>query len=63
MLPPKITVDRDLNERLLRAAQHAGYSTTEEFVQHVLERAIARLEDHEADQEVEKQLRGLGYLE
>ncbi len=63
MLSPKIKVDRDLYERLLRAAQHAGYSTTEEFVQHVLERAIARLENHEADQEVEKQLRGLGYLE
>ena len=63
MLSPKIKVDRDFYERLLRAAQHAGYSTTEEFVRHVLEREVARLEDHEADQEVEKQLRGLGYLE
>ena len=41
MLGPKIKLDKSLHERLVAAAQKAGYSSTDEFVTHVLERAVA----------------------
>lgn len=64
MLGPKIKLDKSLYERVAEAAQKAGYSSTDEFVTHVLERAVVDLEDvGGTDDEVEKQLRGLGYLE
>ena len=62
----KIKIDRSLYERLEEAAGRAGYATTDEFIQHVLEKAVtgAGVEEQSSDeQEVEKQLRGLGYIE
>ncbi len=50
-------------ERLTKAALRAGYASTDEFVKHVLEREVANLEEASAEEEVEKQLRGLGYIE
>ncbi len=63
MFSPKIKLDRALYERLAEAASRAGYATTEEFINHVLEKAAAGLEEASTDEEVEKQLRGLGYIE
>ncbi len=63
MFSPKIKLDRALYERLAEAATRAGYATTEEFITHVLEKAAAGLEEAATDEEVEKQLRGLGYIE
>jgi metal-responsive CopG/Arc/MetJ family transcriptional regulator len=59
----RIRIDPDLYRRVEEAARRAGYSSTEEFVRHVLEREVAQLEERAADEEVEKQLRGLGYIE
>ena len=41
----------------------AGYSTPEEFVEHVLERELAKLEDAGSDEEIVKKLQGLGYID
>ena len=41
----------------------AGYSSPEEFVEHVLEREIAKLEDAQTDQEIVNRLKGLGYID
>ena len=41
MFGPKVKLDRDLYKRLQRCAEAAGYSSTEEFVRHTLERAAA----------------------
>jgi hypothetical protein len=50
-------------ERVKRCADAAGYSSAEEFVEHVLEKELAKLEDAESDAEIVKKLQGLGYLE
>jgi len=63
MFGPKIKLDRDLYQRLARCAEAAGYSSTEEFIRHTLEKAAAALEDAESEEEVRKRLQGLGYLE
>jgi hypothetical protein len=59
----KIKIDKPLYERIEMAAQAAGYASTDEFIVHVLERETKKLEETAADGEVEKQLRGLGYIE
>jgi hypothetical protein len=46
-----------------RSAEAAGYSSPEEFVSHVLEQAVAALEEGDTDAEVSKRLKGLGYLD
>ncbi len=58
-----LKLDSDLWKRVEQCAAGAGYSSPEEFVEHVIERELARLEQAEASKEVERQLRGLGYLE
>ncbi len=63
MFSPKIKLDKPLYDRLSKAARVAGYATTEEFIRHVLEKTVANLEEAASDEEVEKQLRGLGYIE
>ena len=64
----KIKIDNQLHARLESQAQKRGYSSTDELIQHILEREINELEKEDggsgSDQaEVERQLRGLGYLE
>ena len=63
MFSPKIKLDKSLYERLVEAGKRAGYATTDEFIRHVLEKTVANLEEAATDEEVEKQLRGLGYIE
>ena len=53
----------DLWQRIQKCADQAGYSSPEEFVQHVIDKELARLEEGDPSEEVERRLRGLGYLE
>ena len=59
----KIKIDKDLYQRLTKSAQRGGYSSTDELIRHVLEREVADLEQKMDQEQVEKQLRGLGYIE
>ncbi len=59
----KIKIDKGLFDRLTQMAEQAGYSTTEEFITHVLEREVSAMDGASTDKEVEKRLRGLGYIE
>lgn len=59
----KIKIAKELHDRLVTAAQEAGYSSTDEFIQHVLERSISGQQELSDQEQAERQLRGLGYLE
>ena len=61
----KIKIEKDLHQRAERCAQDKGYSSVQEFVTHLLERALMdHQEQEQKDQEaVEQRLRGMGYLE
>jgi len=63
MFGPKIRLDRELYQRVKQCAEAAGYSSPEEFVNHVLEQAVSALEQSDSDEDVSKRLRGLGYLD
>ena len=50
-------------DKVKKYAAIAGYSSPEEFVQHVLEKEIARFEEGGADEEeIKKRMQGLGYI-
>jgi hypothetical protein len=60
---PKIKLDKALYDRVVAMAQKAGYSSVDEFVTHVLERELSKIEGAGSDEQVEERLRGLGYIE
>ena len=59
----RVAIDADLWDRIERCARVAGYASPEEFVNHVLEKELAPLEDVGSDEDLKKKLRGLGYIE
>lgn len=58
-----IKLEKDLFERVKRCADAAGYSSPQEFVQHILEKELSSIEEGESDEEILKKLQGLGYIE
>ena len=63
MFGPTIKLNKDLWDRVKKCAGAAGYSSPEEFVEHVLERELAKIEDTGSDEEIVKKLQGLGYID
>ena len=59
----KVKIGKSLYDRLAQIAKVGGYSSTDEFILHVLEKEAAKFDEADDDAEVEKQLRGLGYIE
>jgi metal-responsive CopG/Arc/MetJ family transcriptional regulator len=59
---PKIKIGKELYEKVKETAQKDGYSSLEEFVTHVLERELDRLNVDDSQEEVLDQLKGLGYI-
>ena len=58
----KVKLDKELIARVKRYSDIAGYSSVEEFITHALEKELAKLEGAESREEIEKRLRGLGYI-
>jgi len=59
----RIKIDKDLMDRLKKAADLAGYSSVDEFVVHVLENELAKVDEGgDSDEEIKKRLEGLGYI-
>ena len=59
----KIRIDKSLYDRLTEIAEVGGYSSVDEFITHILETEAGKFAEAQDDAEVEKQLRGLGYIE
>jgi hypothetical protein len=62
MLGGGIKLDKALVGRAKRYADLAGYSSVEEFIQHILEKELAKLEGSDSEEEIKKKLKGLGYI-
>ncbi len=58
-----IRLKKELWEKVTRAARLRGYSSVDEFAEHVLEREAERVTGEEPDDEVTRRLRGLGYID
>jgi len=63
MFGPKLKIEKDLYDRLKTCAEVAGYSSVDEFVKHVLEKELERIDGENADvEETKRRLKGLGYI-
>jgi metal-responsive CopG/Arc/MetJ family transcriptional regulator len=58
----KVKIDKNLLERIKVISKAAGYASHEEFIQHVLEKEIAKFDDAKNDADITEKLKGLGYI-
>jgi hypothetical protein len=58
----KIKLDDDIFSKLQQLSSQAGYSSPEEFIQHLIEKEISVLNEASSDEELKKRLQGLGYI-
>ena len=59
----KIKIDQNLFSRAKNVAAAAGYSSVEEFIVHMIEKELEKIESADDSQTIQERLRGLGYLE
>ncbi|HVG86733.1 MAG TPA: hypothetical protein VM820_19565 [Vicinamibacterales bacterium] len=62
MFGSNIKLDKALLARVKRYADLAGYSSADEFVTHVLEKELAKLDGSDSEEDIRKKLKGLGYI-
>jgi metal-responsive CopG/Arc/MetJ family transcriptional regulator len=59
---PKIKLSKELFEKVKQLAELSGYSSIDEFVAHVLEKEIAKVNKDDDKEKVKERLKGLGYI-
>jgi metal-responsive CopG/Arc/MetJ family transcriptional regulator len=62
MSTAKVKIDKALLDKIKKYAEMSGYSSTEEFIAHCLEKEVAKIEQADSEEEVKKKLKGLGYI-
>ncbi len=62
MAKGKVKIDSELLDKAKKVAETAGYSTVDEFVSHLLEKELKKVEDAVDEEELKERLRGLGYI-
>lgn len=58
-----VKLSKPLCDRARALVEKAGYSSLEEFIEHAMERDLARLEETDSKEALIEKLKGLGYLE
>ena len=58
----KVEFDKSVWARVEQFAAAEGYSSPEEFVKHVVEKALSKADEGEGEQGAKK-LKGIGYLD
>ncbi|MDA0667860.1 MAG: hypothetical protein O3A95_04895 [Planctomycetota bacterium] len=59
----KLKINKDIIERCKKCSEVAGYSSVEEFVEHILEKELKGIEGAgTSDEAITESLRGLGYI-
>jgi hypothetical protein len=62
----KVKIEGDLLEKVKQCSDAAGYESIDEFVIHMLEKETKKIipdESSTSKEEIQKRLRGLGYIE
>jgi len=63
MASKKIKIDKEIFVKAKKYSQTAGYSSAEEFISHILEKEIAKIEEGDDSVDaIKKRLQGLGYI-
>lgn len=58
----KINLDKELYKKVKQYADKAGYSSTDEFITHLLEQVVKPYKPDDYDEDVMQRLKGLGYI-
>ena len=58
----KVKLDKELLDKIKKYSELSGYSSSEEFIVHCLEKEIAKLEESDSEEDIKKKLKGLGYI-
>ncbi|PYT24162.1 MAG: hypothetical protein DMG57_29555 [Acidobacteria bacterium] len=58
-----VKLNKSLCRRAAQWAEKAGYSSLDEFIEHMIEKELAKLGEPDSKDDVIKKLKGLGYLE
>jgi hypothetical protein len=60
----KIKLEKDVHDKLKKLAEAAGYSSLDEFVNHILERELQAMDtgENQDPEAMREKLRGLGYI-
>lgn len=62
MFGSRVKIDRTLLEKATRYAAGAGYASVEEFIEHAIEKEMARADGGDSEEAIRKRLKGLGYI-
>lgn len=62
MFGPKVKLTKDLYDKVKQIAELSGYSSVDEFVVHVLEKEIAKVNQDDDEEKLKERLKGLGYI-
>ncbi len=60
---PSFKLKKALWAKVKKVSEAAGYSSPEEFVEHVVEKESAKLDDAQSDEDIVNRLKGLGYID
>lgn len=58
----KVKIEKGLFDKVKKFAEMSGYTSPEEFITHLLEKEIAKIEEADSEEEIKKKLKGLGYI-
>jgi hypothetical protein len=58
-----VKISKVLWAKVKACAKAGGYSSPDEFVEHVLEKELASFQEAESDEEIVRKMKGLGYLD
>jgi metal-responsive CopG/Arc/MetJ family transcriptional regulator len=62
MFGPKVKLSKDLYDKVKQIAELSGYSSVDEFVVHVLEKEISKVNQDDDEEKLKERLKGLGYI-
>jgi metal-responsive CopG/Arc/MetJ family transcriptional regulator len=63
MSKPTIELDKELWAKVQQHSEAAGYSSPQEFVQHLIEQELAKGDEAVSEEEARRKLQGIGYLD
>jgi hypothetical protein len=58
-----VKVNKVLWSKVKECAKAGGYSSPDEFVEHVLEKELASFQEADSDEEIARKMKGLGYID
>lgn len=60
----KLKIDNEMKNRLDKVSEAGGYSSVGEFILHIVERELDKLDPgaDESEEDIRKKLEGLGYM-